>query len=98
MFIYNVTVTLEKEIHADWLKWMKEIHIPDVMQTGLFLENKICKLLTEESEITYAIQYTFQDLNDLNKYNKEFAPRLQQDHKEKFKDKFAAFRTVLEII
>lgn len=98
MFIYNVTVTLEKEIHMDWLKWMKEIHIPDVMRTGLFLENRICKLITEESEITYAIQYTFGNMVDLNKYQKEFAPKLQQDHKEKFKDKFAAFRTVLEII
>ena len=98
MFIYNVTVTLEKEIHSEWLKWMKKIHIPDVMHTGLFVENKICKVITEGSEITYAIQYTFHKMDDLNKYQKEFAPKLQQAHAEKFKDKFAAFRTILEII
>jgi hypothetical protein len=98
MFIYNVTVTLEDSIHSEWLKWMKEVHIPDVMRTGLFVDNKICKLVTEELETTYAIQYTFREMDDLNKYRKEFAPKLQQELKEKFKDKFAAFRTVLEII
>ena len=98
MYIYNVTITLEKEIHQDWLKWMNEVHIPDVMRRGIFTENKICKLITEESEITYAIQYTFSAMEDLHKYQKEFAPKLQKEHADKFKGKFAAFRTVLEII
>ena len=98
MYIYNVTVTLEKEIHNAWLKWMKEKHIPDVMRTGIFTENKICKLVTGEPEITYAIQYTFQMMEDLNKYQKEFAPIFQKEHTDKFKDKFAVFRTILEII
>jgi hypothetical protein len=98
MYIYNVTVTLEESIHDEWIQWMKETHIPEVMRTGFFLDNKMCKLLTEELETTYAIQYTFRTMEDLTKYQKEHAPRLQQEHKEKFKDKFAAFRTVLEII
>lgn len=98
MFIYNVTITLEEDIHHEWLKWMKEIHIPDVMRTGCFKENKLCKLLAEESEITYAVQYTFRTLGDWNTYKREFGPRLQKEHAEKFKDKFAAFRTILEIV
>ena len=52
MFIYNVTVTLKDSIHQDWLKWMQEVHIPDVMRTGYFVENKLCKLVTEELETT----------------------------------------------
>ncbi len=99
MYIYNVTVTIEKEIQGAWLSWMKTVHIPDVMRTGVFIENKICKLITEdESEITYAIQYTFRTMNDINRYQKEFAPKFQQEHREKFNEKFAAFRTILEII
>lgn len=98
MFIYNVTVTIDDSVHDEWLKWMKEIHIPDVMRTKCFIENKICRLITSESEITYAIQYTFETMDDMNKYQNLFAPKLQQAHKEKFKDKFAAFRTILEIV
>ena len=56
MYIYNVTVTLEESIHDEWVKWMKETHIPDVMRTGYFTENKFCKLLVEEKETTYAVQ------------------------------------------
>lgn len=99
MYIYNVTVTIEADILDEWLRWMKTVHVPDVMATGLFMENKICKLITDDaSETTYAVQYTFRSMNDIEKYQKEFAPKLQQEHKEKFKDKFAAFRTILEII
>ena len=98
MFIYNVTVTLEETIREEWLKWMKETHIPDVMRTGFFVENKVCRLITDEKETTYAIQYTFWKMDDLHAYQKEHAPRLQKEHAERFKDKFAAFRTVLEII
>ena len=47
MIIYNVTVSLvDQNIHQDWLKWMKEIHIPEVMDT-VFLDNKICRLLVK---------------------------------------------------
>ena len=68
MIIYNVTVSLvDQSIHQDWLKWMKEIHIPEVMDTGYFLDNKICRLLVED-EITYAIQYTCKDMDTLNEY------------------------------
>lgn len=98
MFIYNVTVTVENDIHYEWLKWMKEIHIPDVMRTGCFTEHKICKLITDESENTYAVQYTFRRMEDLTSYQKTFASGLQQAHTEKFKDKFTSFRTILEII
>lgn len=98
MYIYNVTITIEESIQDEWLKWMKETHIPDVMRTKCFIENKICRLVTKESEITYAIQYTFETMDDMNKYQDLFAPKLQHDHKEKFKDKFAAFRTILEIV
>ena len=59
MIIYNVTVSLvDQSIHQDWLKWMKEIHIPNVLATGLFIENKIAKIhAEEEGGISYSIQY-----------------------------------------
>ena len=47
MIIYNVTVNIDESIHEEWLLWMKNVHIPDVMETGHFLENKICKILAE---------------------------------------------------
>ena len=31
MIVYSVTVNIENEVHDDWLSWMKNKHIPDVM-------------------------------------------------------------------
>lgn len=97
MIIYNVTVSLDPSIHQDWLQWMKEVHIPEVMQTGFFLDHKLCRVLVED-EITYAIQYTCESQEVLEHYQKKSASVLQKKHSERYNGKFGAFRTLLEII
>lgn len=99
MIIYNVTVNIENDVREEWLRWMKEIHIPDVMNTGYFIENKICKVLVDEEQgTTYSIQYTCETMDHLKEYQRQHAPRLQKEHADKFADKFVAFRTLLEIV
>ncbi|WP_448530046.1 DUF4286 family protein [Raineya sp.] len=100
MIVYNVTVNIDKNIHEEWLNWMLNQHIPDVMRTGCFLENKIMRLLTETENdgFTYAFQYICASMQDLERYQKEFAPKLQAEHSERYKDKFVAFRSILEIV
>ena len=97
--IYNVTVNIDDSVHEEWLQWMKEKHIPDVMKTGCFLDNRICRILVdEESGTSYSIQYTCESMNKLKEYQEKHAPRLQKEHSERYKDKFVAFRTLLEIL
>lgn len=99
MILYNVTINIDNSVHDEWLKWMIEKHIPDVLDTGLFVENKICKIHAEsEGGVSYSIQYFAKSWDDYHKYEKEFAPKLQQEHTAKYKDKFGAFRTILEVI
>lgn len=99
MFIYNVTVNISADIHDEWLKWMKETHVPDVMKTGCFTGSRILKVLYVEDEgHTYSVQYNFSQLSDIEKYQKEFAPALQADYKRKFEGKYAAFRTLLRLV
>ncbi len=100
MIIYNVTVNIDDSVHTDWLSWMKETHIPDVMQSGIFSENRIMKLIGDEDSggHTYAIQYSCESLQDYNLYKEKHAPALQEKHAERYKDKFVAFRTLLEVI
>jgi len=100
MIIYNVTVKIDTDVHDDWLQWMKEVHIPDVMQTGLFSSNQMAKVLGQEENdgITYAIQYTCADMQTLEDYSAKHAPKLQAEHTERYKDKFVAFRTLLQIV
>lgn len=99
MFIYNVTINIDASIQTEWVKWMLEEHIPDVMKTGCFIDSRMVKVLNVEDEgHTYSVQYTFLEMDDIERYKKEHAPRLQASGKEKFKDKFVAFRTLLQII
>ena len=48
MLIYNVTVGVDKAFEQEWLLWMREIHIPDVMATRMFTGYKIYKVLASE--------------------------------------------------
>ena len=99
MIIYNVTVSIDKEIKKQWLDWMKNTHIPDVMNTALFLDCKISRVLEEEvGGHTYSVQYSCKNRQDYEKYQNEFAAKLQAHHSKKFAGKFTAFRTLLEVV
>jgi hypothetical protein len=98
MYIYNVTINVDSAIQEEWLKWMREVHIPDVMNTGCFVENQIIRVLGDDEGHTFSIQYKFQTMDDYNRYHKDFAPALQKEVRDRYEGKFAAFRTLLEIL
>ena len=99
MILYNVTINIDSTIHQEWLTWMKEIHIPEVMETGCFTENKVCRILAEEEGgMSYSIQYFAPNMATYIKYQTEFAPSLQLEHTKRYGGKFGAFRTLLEVI
>ena len=99
MILYNVTVNIDETVAEEWLVWMKEVHIPEVLKTGLFIENKICRIHAEEDGgMAYSIQYLLHSWEDYEKYQAEFAPALQEDHTKRYEGKFAAFRTLLEVV
>jgi hypothetical protein len=63
------------------------------------LQNKILKVITEvDTGATYSMQYFYEDENDIVLYRESFAAILQQKHTNKFKDKYVAFRTILQEI
>ena len=99
MIIYNVTVSIDKAVETEWLDWMKNTHIPDVINTQLFLDCTISRVLSEEiGGQTYAVAYSCKSMEDYNLYKTKFATELQEEHREKFAGKFAAFRTLLEVV
>lgn len=99
MIIYNVTVSIDERVADEWLNWMRNTHIPDVMSTGHFKESRLCRVHgEEEGGVTYAISYLSYSEDDLNTYQEKHAQKLQAEHMEKFSGKFAAFRTLLSVI
>lgn len=97
--LYNVTCSVSPEVHKEWLNWMLKEHIPEVLQTGMFDEYKVCRIHEyEENGVTYAVQYIAPSREMLDRYMSEFAPDLQRKHRERYGDNVQAFRTTLEIL
>ena len=98
--LYNVTVIIDDTVREEWKKWMIEVHIPDVMATGLFESYQMQKILTAGSEggTTFAIQYLAPGIDAYEKYQSDYAPRLQEEHTKKYQGKFGAFRTLMEVV
>ncbi len=100
MIIYNVTIKIKSDIKDKWLCWLKEEHIPEIINTGCFTHAHILRLLeVDDSEgPTFAIQY-FADSKALyNSYIENNASYMKQKSFTKWGDKFIAFRSVMQVV
>lgn len=97
MFIYNVTSKVDHSICDEWQLWQKEIHIPEIMQSGLFYEHRFYQLLEHDDEEgqTFVTQFITKTKSDYEKYIRDFAPDLRKKSQEKWSDKVISFRSLL---
>jgi hypothetical protein len=100
MILYNVTVKVEPAIADEWLKWLREEHIPEVLSTGCFEEATLLQLIdTDESEgLTFAIQYRAVDRNAVDRYLEKYAGALREKGTSRWGNQFIAFRSLLKVI
>lgn len=99
MYIYNVTINIQEDVHDKWVEWMKTEHIPDMLNTGKFTKALMTRVMVDEEMggITYSVQYTAESKEMLKRYYEEDAQDLRGRSKA-FEGKFVAFRTELEVI
>lgn len=98
MIIYQVQVKIDKNIKDEWTNWMISKHIPDVLLTGFFLSANLFEVSENGERHTFIVQYQPKSIEDLNIYREKFSPALQKEHYDKFKDKFIASRSVMNLI
>jgi hypothetical protein len=100
MILYNITINVTPDIEEDFITWMRDVHIPEVLETGIFHEHKFLRLLhdSEDGSINYCIQYFTDTMDQMMKYEKEHAPALRAKTKERYQDRAVSFRTLLESI
>ncbi|MFT5860175.1 MAG: hypothetical protein ACI865_002283 [Flavobacteriaceae bacterium] len=99
MILYNVTVSIDAGVQEEWLTWMRSTHIPDVMETGCFMEARVSRVHGEEDGgMSYAISYVASSQESYDLYQEKYASKLQSEHTAKYAGKFAAFRTLLTIL
>jgi len=98
MFLYNMTVGIDKDVEYDWLQWISEEHLPKVMDTGMFVDYKIFKVLHDQDEgtVSYSVQYFAETIDQVTGYFEKYAPALLEEQRIRFRDKHIAFMTLLE--
>ena len=101
MITYIVHIDLDNEIKNEYLKWLMDIHIPEVLSTGLFSDSCIyneIELPDTKDSNKLAVHYKLESWEKFNIYQRDFAPGLRQKATDKFGDKFKATRSFLEEI
>lgn len=99
MILYNVTVNVEASVEREWLEWMQNEHILDVLNTGMFKYAKIFRLLNveqTEGTATYAVQYFAASMEDFDAYQEKFGSTLRSEHETRFGGRTVSFRTLME--
>lgn len=100
MIVYNVTTKLTWSIHDNWVKWMKEVHMPEVVATGCFSHSQLLRVLEidEEEGPTYAAQYFADSMEKKNEYIEKFATPLRNKVFNEWGNQFISFRSVMEVV
>lgn len=100
MIYYNITSRLDLNIENDWVKWMQETHIPEILNTKYFTEAKLLKISLDENEsqCTYAVQLLCPSKSLLDNYIKNKAYPLKEKSFRLFGEKALSFSTKLEMI
>ncbi|HMJ69684.1 MAG TPA: DUF4286 family protein [Cyclobacteriaceae bacterium] len=98
MIIYNVTCSVDREIADEWISWMKDKHIPELLNTGLFFEYRIFKVLdhNDTATLSFAVQYYSKSMDHIDEYLQKHATRLRSDVQNRYGDRVVSYRTLLE--
>lgn len=99
MILYNVTIKVNWSIHNEWLQWMKEVHMPEMLQTGCFTRHQLLRLLEvdEEEGPTYACQYYAESKTDYNRYIETFSTTMRDKGLKLWGNNFIAFRSIMQV-
>jgi hypothetical protein len=98
--VYSVTVKPNVEIQNEFIAWLKEEHIQEVINTGCFDSARFFKLLDENETdgSSFNIQYSTTEMSRYFDYINNFANEMRQKGLAKFGDQFVAFRSILRSV
>lgn len=98
--VYNVTTQVSPAIHAPWLNWMQQEHIPALLATGCFFKALVLKMIDpdEADSATYTVQYFAKNEALYQEYLRRHAGLLRQEAFAKWGDQFISFRTVMQVV
>ncbi len=97
MYVYNITIKVQSSIANEWVVWQKEVHIPEIMATGLFNDYKFYQLLEQDESDgqTFVTQFFASTIDEYDQYINVYSGPLREKAFSKWGDKFIGFRSLL---
>jgi len=87
-------------VAKDWLQWMQDIYIPEIIGTGCFEKHQFVRLLEVDDTDgpTYAAQYYAHNVANYNQYVQLYALNFSKEISNKWGDKCLAFGTLMQVL
>lgn len=97
--IYNITINVDEQVHDKWLEWVRNVHIPQVIDTGCFERSRLLRIHAfEQGGLTYAVQFEARDMESYNRFQSEFSKTIDLCLDPRFSGAAQTIKTVLEVV
>lgn len=98
MVIYEVNLSVDKEIFQDYSVWLQE-HVEEMLQFPGFLSATIMRpeIVEDGEQKEMVVQYQLEGRDDLERYFNEFASGMREKGIQLFSGRFSAKRRILEV-
>ena len=93
MIIYEVNLTIDKQIIEEFYQWLKE-HVNEMLKLPGFTRAEIFK---ERKKDAISVRYHLEHSQHLENYLNYHAKRMRDEGVKKFKDRFFATRRILSL-
>ncbi len=99
-YIYNITTKVTKDIQADWLQWLKEIHSTNIIATGCFTSVTIAQLkdIDDSEGPTYVAQYFTDEKSKIETFIALYLEAFNEEAFARWGNKFISFRTTMQVV
>jgi hypothetical protein len=94
MLIYEITAQVKDDLIGNFERFMREIHIPDLLKTGYFEQAEMARI----SVGNYRIRYLTESKEKLEKYFATDAENLREDFLKNFPAGIEVSREILEVL
>jgi len=97
MYVYNITSKVDPGISGEWVRWQKEVHIPEILATGHFSGFRMYELLEQDASegSTYVVQFLAPDLSHYREYMTRHDPGFRGKALLEWGNSVLSFRTLL---
>ncbi len=98
MILYEVNLSISKDIFSEFNVWLKP-HVEEILGFKGFKHAHIFHDQQNDNPhfVTLIVQYEIASIQDLDEYLEKHAPRMRADGVNRFGNKFSATRRILHL-